>query len=184
MTINDVPRLTRYLLEQHGLWGKGWRFRWDHAKRRAGGCHHGRKVISLSRHYVALNVAGRSDDIVDTILHEIAHALCGPHEGHGAAWKATCVRIGARPQRCYDSATVEMPKGRLVAKCGWCGREYRRHKQVKAGWRCFCRHCGNERGVLVFKDPEAAPLPPPSIADQVRAANAAHDVPPPPQRLR
>jgi hypothetical protein len=41
-----------------------------------------------------------AEEIVDTILHEIAHALVGPRHGHDTVWKAKCTDIGARPERC------------------------------------------------------------------------------------
>lgn len=93
------------LMRQHGL--NGWTFEFDNAKRRAGVCRYRCKVISLSRHYVRLN-ADNYEDIRDTILHEIAHAIAGFKAAHGPAWKAVCRRIGAKPERCYDSSKVIM----------------------------------------------------------------------------
>lgn len=88
--------------------------------------------------------------MLDTILHEVAHALVGPGHGHDEVWKATCLEVGARPERCYGEE-VEMPKGRWRATCGGCGREHDRHRRPKrpAGWHC--RACGKERGVLVWR---------------------------------
>lgn len=98
--------LARSLMDQHGL--ADWTFKLDRAKRRAGCCKYERKVLTLSYHYVTRNL-DKPDDIRDTILHEIAHALAGPNVGRGDAWKAICVQIGARPQRCYDSQVIDMP---------------------------------------------------------------------------
>ena len=70
------------MMREHGL--HDWTVRLDNARRRAGQCDYRRREISLSRHYVR-----HADDahIRDTILHEIAHALVGPHHGHDAAWR-------------------------------------------------------------------------------------------------
>lgn len=148
----DVTSTANLLLTKHGLTQQGWRFKFDHAKRRAGCCRYRRKMITLSRHYVAMNLATRPDDVLDTILHEIAHALAGPRAGHGPEWKAICVQIGARPERCYDSTTVEMPIGNLVATCAGCLKSWRRHRQLKQDRQIYCIACGPEKGLLTFKD--------------------------------
>lgn len=150
MTIYDIPYVARYLLEKHGLAEQGWKFAWDNAKRRAGQCRYQTKTITLSQHYVALNVAERLDDIIDTILHEIAHALAGPGTSHGPEWKAACGRIGARPEQCYNSDVVTMPRGRHTATCGGCGKVFHHHKEPKHNcWR-YCKVCGPERGRLTY----------------------------------
>ena len=131
-------------MAQHGL--TEWQFAFNTNKRRAGVCRYparGRPGrIELSRHYVLRNP---TDEVRDTILHEIAHALVGHGHGHDEVWRAKCVEVGARPERCYDE-TVEMPKGRWRATCGGCGREHDRHRRPQrlTGWHC--RKCGKERG--------------------------------------
>lgn len=157
MLTNDIPHLVRHLLEKHGLTQQGWRFAWDGARRRAGLCHYATKTIRLSRHYVDLNVTERLDDVIDTILHEIAHALTGPGHQHDNVWKEVCVQVGAKPIRCYDASVVVMPKGRYLATCGGCGREFRRYRRPKAGsWR-YCRACGHLTGRLTYRDTAADP---------------------------
>ncbi len=121
-----------------------WAFAYDRAATRAGCCHYGRKLITLSYEYVRLN----SDaDITDTILHEIAHALAGPAAGHGQAWMAICVLIGAKPVQCYNSTVIDMPKGKYVAVCG-CGLKFHRHRKPKR--QRYCRACGPVNGLLNF----------------------------------
>lgn len=173
MIASDIPHIAAHLLEQHGLAQRGWRFEWDRAKVRAGCCQYRKKAITLSRHYVELNVAEHPEDIVDTILHEIAHALA-PGDGHGKKWKAACSQVGAVPKRCYDSDVVDMPERQLVAKCPNCGKEFRRHKQPRAGtWR-YHEPCGPERGRLTFVHQDHAQQPGPQVRDE----------PPPPTVLR
>ena len=82
------------LMRQHGL--DGWTVRLDHARRRAGQCDYTRRVISLSRHYVR---HAEPAHIHDTILHEIAHALVGPHHGHDAVWRRKAREIGCTATR-------------------------------------------------------------------------------------
>jgi hypothetical protein len=116
------------LMARHGL--AGWRFAFDHARRRFGSCQFGRKTITLSRYL--------------TILHEIAHALC-PHDGHGAAWKAMCRRIGAKPERCYQNGEVVTPPRRPAPwkiGCPRCGWWTDRHKRTSR--KLVCRTCRSE----------------------------------------
>lgn len=80
------------LLAEHGL-GE-WQVQFDNTSRRLGVCRHSRKVISLSRQHIAV---GADDTILDTIRHEVAHALAGPGHGHGAVWKELAVKLGADP---------------------------------------------------------------------------------------
>ena len=84
------------LLAEYGL--EGWRLRLDHARRRAGLCDYRNKTISLSRHYVRY---ADEAHIKDTLLHEIAHALVGPHHGHDAVWRQQARKMGCSATRCH-----------------------------------------------------------------------------------
>lgn len=141
-----VRDLARRLMDEHGL--TDWEFGLNTNVRRAGVCFYPRRGgpgrIELSAHFVERN---GDDEVRDTILHEVAHALVGPGHGHDAVWRAMCVRVGARPQRCYG-AEIDMPAGRWRAECPGCGQTFHRHRRPKpaAGW--FCRSCGKDRGVI------------------------------------
>lgn len=144
MNTNDAAILARNAMNNHGL--TYWIFQFDRAKRRAGYCNYTRKTISLSYHYTQRN---NLPEIMDTILHEIAHALAGPGNGHNAVWKAVCVRIGAKPQRCYPNS-VDMPKGRWKAKCNSCQKEFSKHRKPKLLVGRYCTACGPQKGSLVY----------------------------------
>lgn len=47
------------------------------------------------------------EQAVDTLLHEVAHALTGPHGGHGEEWKIWCRKLGCKPERLADLTTEE-----------------------------------------------------------------------------
>lgn len=98
--------MARGLMAEHGL--RGWTLVLDRAKTRAGVCRAGRREIGLSRELTALHSA---EQVRDTVLHEIAHALVGPGHGHDAVWRATAVRIGGSGERCVpsDAPKVEGP---------------------------------------------------------------------------
>jgi predicted SprT family Zn-dependent metalloprotease len=147
---NIIPPVAHRLLEEFGLTKQGWKFKWDYAKRRAGRCSYHKKLISLSIYYVRLNIDSNLDDVIDTILHEIAHALIGPGMHHGPEWQEMACRVGARPVACYDVATVKMPEGQWVAECKGCGKTFRRHRPLKYNYVQWCRGCGGITGRLIY----------------------------------
>jgi predicted SprT family Zn-dependent metalloprotease len=143
---HDARNLAWQLMQQHGLSAQGWRFQFDHARRRFGACRYGRKLITLSRPLVLLNPEA---EVRDTILHEIAHALC-PGDGHGVRWKQKCREIGARPARCYREESVAAPPraaARYEYGCGACGWWVERRRVTVN--RYVCARC---RGGLVYRD--------------------------------
>lgn len=139
----DAAALVHRLMHEHGL--RGWGFAFNRRKRIMGLCCFGPKRIELSIHYVASNTEA---SVTDTILHEIAHALCGPDAGHGARWQRKCVELGAVPKRCGDAV---MPRGSWRATCPACGLEHHRHRRPMKGRTYFCRPCGATRGRLTFR---------------------------------
>jgi len=123
----DAVELATKLMRDHGL--IGWRVKLDHARRRAGQCNYTTKVISLSRLYV--RNAGK-DHIRDTILHEIAHALVGPHHGHDAVWRQKAREIGCTATRCHS---LSFSKARWVMQCPNGCFSVERHRR-KSGLVC------------------------------------------------
>lgn len=104
MAVQRMPRAdrlktvaveARQKMDLHGL--KDWRLGFSAAKRRYGMCSYKRRTIEISLHHA---VDGLTDEVVDTILHEIAHALAGPSAGHGPKWKQIAISIGATPKAC------------------------------------------------------------------------------------
>lgn len=60
------------LRSYHGL--TTWRVVFDRAVKRHGQCRHGRKEIGLSAKIVEIS---NMEQVIETTLHEIAHALVG-----------------------------------------------------------------------------------------------------------
>jgi predicted SprT family Zn-dependent metalloprotease len=145
----QLRELARQLMEQHGL--SDWEFGLNSNVRRAGVCHypHGcnRGRIELSAYFAERNSEA---EIRDTLLHEIAHALVGPDQAHNAVWRAKCVEIGARPERCYGES-VKMPRGPWRAICPSCQTEYDRHRAPRSARGWYCRPCGPGRGGLTWQ---------------------------------
>ena len=119
MKREEARALARSLMDASGL--VDWRFRFDHAKRRAGACTHSTHTISLSGPLTDLYDA---DTIRGVILHEIAHALGAPDSARlpsslpspDAPWVGTCPRCGAT-RRLYRAP-------RRVSSCRVCSRAF------------------------------------------------------------
>ena len=132
-----AKKLLNKKLAEHGLKARGWTGHLDSALRRFGVCYHTKKRISLSRHLVALN---SDEETLDTILHEIAHALAGPEAGHGLQWRTVASRIGADPKGVYDAEEVASVAGSFFLVHGETGEvfnSYHRRPQGKdlaQGW--------------------------------------------------
>ena len=131
MKIQDCSELAHQLMAQHGL--SGWSLKYDESKRRFGQCRMRDQVISLSWRLVDLN---DEPTVQDTILHEIAHALC-PKEHHNWKWQAKLLEIGGDGKRCYDLTDTIVPKAKYKTTCPECGHEGESNKIRN----CSCGHC-------------------------------------------
>ncbi|BAQ22937.1 hypothetical protein AU156_gp165 [Edwardsiella phage PEi20] len=76
--------------KQHGL--EGWSFHVvsSTSKRNIGYCSAWRKKIAIQAHFFFAMTAAQ---VEETILHELAHALC-PGEGHSKIWRAKAIELG------------------------------------------------------------------------------------------
>jgi len=156
MTMDTARDLAIELMDKHGLTERGWTFHFDHSQRRFGLCKFRNKEICLSW---KLTIMNSDEEVNETILHEIAHALCPPRAGHGRLWKEMAVRVGASPTRCYGSS-VTAPKLRFQATCPLCGREFTKSRLPKRGGKrvadsFWCKKCGRINGRLNFIDTKA-----------------------------
>ena len=104
----QLRNLAIALLDVHGLTLDGWKFKWNSHKRSFGVCDYMAKTIFLST-FLYDNTLEK-DKFVDTIKHEVAHALT-PRAGHGRAWKIMASRIGAIPKSSSRVEKVDMLKG-------------------------------------------------------------------------
>lgn len=114
-----------------------WTFQFDGAKKRFGYCSYRRKEITVS---LEMAIKNEEDQVLDVILHEIAHGIAGHKAGHGFEWKRVCVDIGADPNQYYDSSTVQQADHRYEAMCS-CNRPHKRHQKPWRGRTYYCRTC-------------------------------------------
>lgn len=135
MDLPEAYELATSLMAHHGL--DGWHFAFDRAKRRAGQTNFRDRRITLSRY---ITEASTPEQVRDTILHEIAHALVGPNEKHGPKWQERAIRIGATPRASMRGAPqVEglwegvCPRGHVIYR-------HRRPTRPTSCAVCFPRH--------------------------------------------
>lgn len=120
-------------LRQYGL--KKWTFKFDHSTRRAGCCNYREKLISISFN-LARNAS--DEDIRDTILHEIAHALVGKKHNHDSVWKAKAHEIGCSGERTHRLA-FSPPRYHVT-----CENTCWTHTAERRNSRLICRTCGGQ----------------------------------------
>ena len=142
MEMAKAASMARELMDGHGL--RGWRLDFDRARRRAGVTRYAERTSSLSSRIVPLCTV---DQVRDTVLHEIAHALVGPEHGHGPVWKKTAVELGALPRatarglptppapwvgRCPEGHTVErFRRPRSPVSCAKCSPRFDKRFQLR-----------------------------------------------------
>ena len=143
MNVREAESLVYKYMAKHNLPDE-WLFRWQNTKIALGTCIYNKKEIRLSKWYVELNDI---ESVVDTILHEIAHALSyvrygSKGIGHGKLWKDVCRQIGAVPKS-YTKENLIKPTNhhKYVEEC--CDVTYRRHR-LRHNARYSCPKCKKE----------------------------------------
>jgi predicted SprT family Zn-dependent metalloprotease len=131
-----VARLARELMVKHQL--NQWSFQFDHATKRAGCCHYATHLLSLSHEFAK---RAPDEEIRETILHEIAHALVGQAHGHDDVWRAKALETGCSGRRCHD---LQFTPPRYIVKCEqncWVATAERRRRGA------VCKRC---RGKVLY----------------------------------
>ena len=161
MNLNELGVIAGQEMIKHGL--HGWSFGLTDAKRQLGVCKYRSKRIEISEYY-ALNSPAQS--VLDTLLHEIAHAIAGPAARHGPAWKAVAIRLGAMPRACDSSGQAVVEPGDWQATCPACKKifpMYRRPRNL-SGYRCRCE-AGSPLTFEYVGDPALLPAAPRTAQD-------------------
>ena len=166
MEVTHALAVGRRLLREHGL--DDWTIVADRAKTRAGVCRFGRRQIGISAPITALHDEA---EVVDTILHEIAHALVGPSHGHDAVWRAKARAIGCSGERCVSSDAPRVP-GDWVGRCS-AGHEKSRHRAPTRLMSCGqCSRRFDPRHLFTWTYRGRPTTLPPSYTRQLAALSA------------
>jgi predicted SprT family Zn-dependent metalloprotease len=149
MTQHEATRLTLNLIHRFNL--TGWQVVFDHARKRAGQCRFGPKHISLS---LDLLKRRQYEDSLDTITHEIAHAIAGHAAGHGWEWQRVHKSLGGNGHRVFHVDQHD-PKALYHATCPH-GKAWNRYREFTARspkkQACNCEGVGfRERNVLTWE---------------------------------
>ena len=120
------------LFKEHGL--KRWRFAFDYSTRRAGCCNYRDKKITLA---IDLAATGKHQEIQDTLLHEIAHALVGKRHNHDDVWKARALAIGCSAERTHK-LQFSTPRWSVT-----CENRCWNHTAQKRNPKLICKKCGS-----------------------------------------
>jgi predicted SprT family Zn-dependent metalloprotease len=135
MDATQVKSLATSLISQHvphysfGFHGKA---------NSLGTCNYRHKRIYYSKYFLHLT----EDEVRDTILHEIAHALT-QGDGHGRRWKQECVRLGAKPERCAAPGIQSTKQEKYILSCSKCGfsrKVFRKLKRERSCSKCCPRY--------------------------------------------
>ncbi len=164
MDLKELDAAARAEIQRHGL--QGWTFGLAKTKRRLGVCKYRAKRIEIAEYYARNSPR---ETVIDTLLHEIAHAIAGPAARHGPAWKAVAIRLGATPRACESSHAVVVTPGDWQASCPACEKTFHLYRRPKAlsGFRCRCA----ARSPLTFEfmgDPALQPAVPMTRQESAR----------------
>ena len=106
--------------------------KFDNAYKRAGACFYQKKTLSFSIRFLR---QASADEIRDTLLHEIAHALVGPKNGHNLIWKKKAIELGCSGE-IYQRNSFSTPRWiKFCSKKCWEQNCYRRKKNL------ICKIC-------------------------------------------
>ena len=111
-----------------------WSFAFDNAKTRAGLTNYTKRTITVSRYLAS---KWDDDDIHQTLLHEVAHAMVGPKAGHGPEWRRVARDIGYIGGRTH--------RGEIASETakwiGVCPRGHEHFRFRKPTRIASCMHC-------------------------------------------
>jgi len=144
MTRQEASQLLREELNKHGLRDWSVRLNQNADSKFLGLCSYKDRCIILSAHHIDIHP---SPDVINTIKHEVAHALVGPGHGHDDVWSAKArevgcdntlpcsnlslspyvidaIRSGATVEVTFEEQVIRTPRyniTRLQDKCEVCG---------------------------------------------------------------
>lgn len=147
MNLEKTRNIAIKLMKEHGL--TNYTFKWDKAVGRFGQHNGWLKTISLSRPLTLHE--SNEDRVINTILHEIAHALDYKKRGfsnHDSEWVRLAKSIGCSGKRCSSGSGVDKSMThKWVVSCSECGLTHyraRKSKRAVACGSCCKKHNGGK----------------------------------------
>lgn len=117
MSDETIQAIAEAELDKHGLLAKGWSHHLidEGPRNRMGYCSDSKRQIVSNAHYIRYGL--NAEQIVDTIRHEIAHALdgrtrysrTGRRMVHDAHWRMLARHVGANPRATGNMSGYEAP---------------------------------------------------------------------------
>jgi predicted SprT family Zn-dependent metalloprotease len=137
---NDLATVAKLAQDLIAQWCPEYKLVWLKALQKLGHCNYRKKEIGLS---VAHAEHGSIEQVTDTILHEIAHALAGSGAGHGWKWQQQCRIVGANPTRTSSANEVPMSvyNWNVHCKCPGKVRGFVQQPNPSVWKRRQCRDC-------------------------------------------
>jgi predicted SprT family Zn-dependent metalloprotease len=124
-------------MSTHGLLRDGWKFKFNRARLSFGVCSYRTRTIKLSAPLTELN---QDDQVLNTIRHEIAHALT-PGDHHGPAWKQKAIELGCNGERVIQQFEIKLPPTKYSVRCPVCGAIYGRSRRPPDNRPRYCTAC-------------------------------------------
>lgn len=135
MDIHKAQALATLMLKEHGL--DDWRIELRSYKSTGGMTYYGTRRIGLSR---LLLPKWTEDQVRQVMLHEIAHALVGPHQNHNDTWLSKAREIGYKGKGTHNFPTVDRRWHVVCPNHGVIGK---RHRRGARGRVYSCTTCGD-----------------------------------------
>jgi hypothetical protein len=125
----------------------GWTLIFNRSKSSAGTCRSDRK-ITISNVYINA-VVTTLNDVIDTLLHEFAHAIAGLYHGHDVIWYTISKLIGCTGEQFCN--TIFAPyKYRMICPKGCCHYRHLLKKGVYTNRTEGYAICPKHRELPVF----------------------------------
>lgn len=131
MKRNEIYSNARRLMDENGL--QAWSIAFDRSKRRGGLCIHARRTLQFGEAVLAVM---SDEQCINTITHEIAHAMVGPGHQHDGTWQRQHRALGGNGERCHDTVVP----GRWQGVCPN-GHTMNRHAKSDKMFRGSCGQC-------------------------------------------
>lgn len=105
----QIELVAKFLLEENNL--NDWNVSFRHMTRTLGKCFRFQKRLQFSTYFIANKPYDR---MLNTVLHEIAHALTPANEpSHGSYWKQQAQKLGAIPKARLSDTSFQSEKEKI-----------------------------------------------------------------------